>query len=112
MLGRHKSTMGQEFRQNRGLRECRPKQAHTLAIARHYDNARSRVDGRVWQHVDAQIREAWSPEQVVSRLKMEQGIRMSHEWILPVYLRQQALRRQHVLLVALSKSTAQAVWGA
>ena len=81
MLGRHPSTIGRELRRNQGLRGYRPQQAHTRAVARRNDKARSRVDGRVWQQVDALIREEWSPEQVGCRLELEQGIRLSHEWI-------------------------------
>ncbi len=74
MLGRHTSTIGRELQRNQGLRGYRPQQAHTRALARRNAKARSRVDGRVWQQVAALLREAWSPEQVVSRLEMEQGI--------------------------------------
>ncbi len=81
MLGRHLSTIGRELRRNQGLRGYRPQQAHTRALARRKANVRSRVDGRVWQQIEALLREQWSPEQVVSRLAMEQGIRLSHEWI-------------------------------
>ena len=81
MLGRHLSTIGRELRRNQGLRGYRPQQAHAQALARRNANIRSRVDDRVWQQIDALLRAAWSPEQVVSRLALEQGIRLSHEWI-------------------------------
>lgn len=81
MLGRHLSTIGRELRRNQGLRGYRPQQAHTRALARRNAKARSRVDSRVWRQVAALLRDAWSPEQVGSRLEMEQGIRLSHEWI-------------------------------
>lgn len=81
MLGRHLSTIGRELQRNQGLRGYRPQQAHTRAVARRNAKARARVDGRVWPQVDALLRKAWSPEQVVSRLELEQGIRLSHEGI-------------------------------
>jgi IS30 family transposase len=81
MLGRHKSTISCELRRNQGLRGDRPQQAHEGQLVRRNDKVRSRVDERVWRQVDGLLCEKWSPEQVVSRLEMEQGIRLSHEWI-------------------------------
>ena len=41
----------------------------------------SRIGDQAWQQVETLIRQEWSPEQVTGRLEMEQGIRISHEWI-------------------------------
>ncbi len=81
MLGRNKSTISRELRRNQGLRGYRPQQAHSLALARRYDKAQPRLASDVWQHVEALVRQEWSPEQIVGRLQMEQGVRISHEWI-------------------------------
>ena len=81
MLGRNKSTISRELRRNRGLRGYRPKQAHECAVARRLLKARPRIDKQIWQGVETLIRQEWSPEQITRRLKMEQGVRISHEWI-------------------------------
>jgi IS30 family transposase len=81
IIGRDPGTISRELRRNRGLKGYRPQQAHSLALARRYDKARPRIDSKVWQLVEALIREEWSPEQVVGRVEMEQGVSISHEWI-------------------------------
>ncbi len=81
MLGRDKSTISRELCRNRGLRGYRPKQAHAFAVASHAAKVRSRITSHIWQCVETLIRQEWSPEQIVCRLEMEQGIRISHEWI-------------------------------
>jgi IS30 family transposase len=81
LLGRNKSTISRELRRNLGLRGYRPDQAHNLALLRRYDKAQPRIGDQVWQLVEALIREEWSPEQVVGRVAMEQGVSISHEWI-------------------------------
>ncbi len=81
LLGRDKSTISRELRRNRGLKGYRPQQAHKLALGRRHDKAQPRISESVWQHVEALLREQWSPEQVAGRIAMEQGISISHEWI-------------------------------
>ena len=81
LLGRDKSTISRELSRNRGLKGYRPKQAHNLAVARRISKARSRLGREVWQQVEALVRQEWSPEQIVGRLEMEQGVSISHEWI-------------------------------
>jgi IS30 family transposase len=81
LLERDKSTISRELRRNRGLKGYRPQQAHNLALARRYGKAQPRIGHRVWQLVAALIRDEWSPEQVVGRVEMEQGVSISHEWI-------------------------------
>jgi len=81
LLERDKSTISRELRRNRGLKGYRPQQAHNLAMTRRYDQARSRIGSEVWKFVDILIREEWSPEQIVGRVEMEQGVSISHEWI-------------------------------
>jgi IS30 family transposase len=81
LLERDKSTISRELRRNRGLKGYRPKQAHTLALARRHGKAQPRIDRRVWQQVEALVRDEWSPEQIVGRVALEQGVSISHEWI-------------------------------
>jgi len=52
-----------------------------LALGRRHDKAQPRISESVWQHVEALLREQWSPEQVAGRIAMEQGISISHGWI-------------------------------
>ena len=81
LLERNKSTVSRELRRNRGLKGYRPQQAHNLALQRRYDKAQSRIGSQVWQQAEALIREQWSPEQIVGRIALEQGVSISHEWI-------------------------------
>ena len=81
IIGRNPGTISRELRRNRGLKGYRPQQAHNLALQRRYDKAQPRIGNQVWQLVEALIREEWSPEQVVGRVAMEQGVSISHEWI-------------------------------
>lgn len=81
LLARDKSTISRELRRNLGLKGYRPGQAHNLALGRRGDKARPRLDERIWQQVEALIREEWSPEQIAGRLSKEQGVSISHEWI-------------------------------
>ena len=81
IVGRDPGTISREFRRNRGLKGYRPQQAHNLALLRRNGKARPRIGNKVWQLVEALIRDEWSPEQVVGRVEMEQGVSISHEWI-------------------------------
>ena len=81
LLERDKSTISRELRRNRGLKGYRPQQAHNLALRRRYDKAQPRIGNPVWQLVEALIRDEWSPEQIVGRVAMEQGVSISHELI-------------------------------
>ena len=81
ILDRNPGTISRELRRNRGLKGYRPQQAHNLALRRRYDKAQPRIGNQIWQQVNALIREEWSPEQIVGRGAMEQGVSISHEWI-------------------------------
>ena len=81
LLERDKSTISRELHRNRGLKGYRPRQAQSLALRRRNNKAHPRIGSKVWQLVDALIRDEWSPEQVVGRVEMEQGVSISHEWI-------------------------------
>jgi IS30 family transposase len=81
IIGRNPGTISRELCRNRGLRGYRPDQAHNLALMRRQDKTQPRLGNEIWQQVEVLIREEWSPEQVVGRIAMEQGVSISHEWI-------------------------------
>ena len=80
VIGVHKSSVSRELRRNRGQRGYRPQQAHELAAERK-QKAVPRITADVWELVESLLKQDWSPEQISGRLKMEQRIRISHEWI-------------------------------
>lgn len=81
MLNRDKSTISRELGRNRGLKGYRPQQAHQRALKRRKDKVRPRFGGAVWQRIEARLCQDWSPEQIAGRLELEEGVRVSHEWI-------------------------------
>lgn len=80
VIGVHKSSVSRELKRNRGQRGYRPQQAHELAMA-HRQNVVSKFTAEDWRLVDNLLKQDWSPEQISGRLRKEQGIRISHEWI-------------------------------
>ena len=76
----HKSTVSREIARNISYRGYRPLRAHQKALKRRRKPT-YRISPGVWLQVDALVRQDWSPEQISGRLKREQGIRISHEWI-------------------------------
>lgn len=80
VVGVHKSSVSRELKRNRGKRGYRPQQAHKLAVDRR-QKALPRITAEIWSIVENLLREEWSPEQISGRLKKEQDIRISHEWI-------------------------------
>lgn len=80
VLGVHKSTVGRELKRNHGKRGYRPQQAHNLAMERRQKGL-PRISTKLWAEVDRLLRQDWSPEQISGRLKKEQKICISHEWI-------------------------------
>ena len=80
VLGVHKSSVSRELKRNRGQRGYRPQQAHELAAARRLKSV-PRLTAEVWKLVESRLQQDWSPEQISGRLKKEQRIRISHEWI-------------------------------
>jgi len=80
VIGVHKSSISRELKRNRGQCGYRPQQAHELARARR-QKAVPRLTTEVWNIVESLLRQDWSPEQISGRLKKEQRIRISHEWI-------------------------------
>jgi len=80
VMGVHKSSISRELKRNRGQRGYRPQQAQELAAARRQKSV-PRITTKVWKIVESLLQQDWSPEQISGRLKKEQGIRISHEWI-------------------------------
>lgn len=80
VIGVHKSTVSREVRRNRGQRGYRPQQAPKLAMERR-PKASPRISAETWTVVETLLRQDWSPEQISGRLKKEQRICISHEWI-------------------------------
>jgi len=80
VIGVDKSSISRELRRNRGQRGYRPQQAHELAVQRRPKTI-ARITAAVWSLVESLLRQEWSPEQISGRLKREQGIQISHEWI-------------------------------
>jgi IS30 family transposase len=80
VIGVHKSTVSRELKRNRGQRGYRPQQAQSLAMERRQKGV-PRIAAEIWAMVAKLLGQDWSPEQISGRLKKEQGIGISHEWI-------------------------------
>jgi len=80
VIGVHKTTVSREWRRNRGGRGYRPAQAQQLALGRK-PKAVPRISAKTWAVVEKLLRQEWSPEQISGRLKKEQKVCISHEWI-------------------------------
>ena len=52
-----------------------------MTLMRRQEKIQPRLSEQIWQQVEALIREEWSPEQIVGRVAMEQGVSISHEWV-------------------------------
>jgi len=76
----HKSTVGRELKRNTGGRGYRPQQAQASALAR---RAKSQpiITPETWVVVKKLLRQEWSPEQISGRLRREQKLKISPEWI-------------------------------
>jgi IS30 family transposase len=81
VIGVHKSTISREMARNPW------NTSHWWALVAH-SRARYRrrkpvyrISKESWAEVDRLLREDWSPEQVSNRLRLEQGFRVSPEWI-------------------------------
>ena len=81
-LGRSASTISREIARNRYPTDGSYKSWH---VQRMYQGRRrrarqgSRLEVLEWMEVEALIRQDFSPEQVAGRLKLEGGLRISHE---------------------------------
>ena len=80
VIGVHKSTVSRELKRNRGQCGYRPQQAQHLAMERR-QKAVPRITRETWVVVERLLRQDWSPDQISGRLKKEQKVYLSHEWI-------------------------------
>jgi len=82
-LGVHPSTISRELNRNRGERAYRFHQADTFATERRAaaSSEPKRMIPGVVKIIEEKIQEKWSPEQISGRLKLEEGICISHESI-------------------------------
>jgi IS30 family transposase len=81
LLNRHKSTIGRELKRNRS-----PNGYHHLAAQRKANQRRQKpryqkMTPRAVEHVESQLRQNLSPEQVSNTMVPSVGIRVSHERI-------------------------------
>ena len=88
VLGVNKSSVSRELKRNSGKRGYRPQQAQALALERR-SKGQPRITSRTWATVARLLRQEWSPEQISGRLKKEQGLGISHEWIYQYVLQDQ-----------------------
>jgi len=96
LIDRHRSTISRELDRNRGIRGYRPRQGHRLALERRKAKVRPRFGGSIWTKVELLIQRDWSPEQISGRLRAEEGIRISHEYIYQyIYADKRAGRELH-----------------
>jgi transposase, IS30 family len=80
VIGVHRSSVSRELERNRGQRGYRPQQAQRLAMERRQKGV-PRITVETWALVEKLLQQDWSPEQISGRLKKEQRICISHEWI-------------------------------
>ena len=83
-LGRHKSTIGREFKRNKGMKGYRPKQANEIAKERKQTANKAIKWTPKCEHIIVTLLEKnWSPEQISNRLKLKKDgdICISHQRI-------------------------------
>jgi len=82
VLGRAPSTVSRELRRNRGQRGYRPGQANGTARQRAGESrARTRITEQNWADIGVLLRLDWSPEQISGRMRLENNISVSPEWV-------------------------------
>ena len=84
LMGRHRSTIGREFRRNSTRHDgfYRPSKAQEHANARRWMSRRnSRFGAAEWTLVEGLLRDKLSPEQISGRLKLAGVLEISHETI-------------------------------
>lgn len=81
-LGRSASTISRELKRNYTKLGYRPCLAQTMAgRRRRFVHRPFRINGSLELMVRALLRRQWSPEQIVGRLKLTEGLQISHETI-------------------------------
>lgn len=81
IIGVARSTIYRELQRNTGKRGYRPHQAHEKALARRRTKQNPHITKKTWEQVDTYLRMDMSPEQVSGRLKKQDDIAISPEWI-------------------------------
>ncbi|MDP3877946.1 MAG: IS30 family transposase [Methylobacter sp.] len=82
LLGVSGSTVCRELKRNQGKRGYRPKQAQIKADKRRTQAVKAlKMTAETIDLIDAKIVIDWSPEQISGWLKVDQGIKISHERI-------------------------------
>jgi IS30 family transposase len=82
LLGVSGSTVCRELKRNQGKRGYRPKQAQRKADKRRTQAVKAlKMTAETIDLIDAKIVIDWSPEQISGWLKVDQGIKISHERI-------------------------------
>jgi len=84
-LGVHPSTISRELARNRGQRGYRPKQAHRRSLERRHTARKAvKMTPETIAHIEDNIRQDYSPEQIAGRMKADpdyHGPTVSHERI-------------------------------
>jgi transposase, IS30 family len=91
-LGRHQATVSRELRRNSDSSCVHPYLAQRAARLAHERRmakgcASRKIQGGVKDVVEHKLRLSWSPEQISGRLRLELGVRISHETIYQHVLR-------------------------
>ena len=84
-LDRSRTTLYNELARNTGQRGYRPRQAQQLAKQRRAEKVQPlKMTPKVIAHVEARLREEWSPEQIANAMKIDPdaaGVTVSYETI-------------------------------
>ena len=81
-LGRSQSSITREIKRNTGKRGYRHKQANNFTTERHKNKKKAiKLTDEIKVIINQNIKEDWSPEQIVGRLKLKNGISLHHETI-------------------------------
>jgi IS30 family transposase len=103
-MNRHKSTISRELKRNQGLKGYRYKQANSFAKTRHQTkNKFIKLSDEIKDYIRQKLALYWSPEQIVGRLELDQGISLATETAYRFVLKDKAiggelykyLRHQH-----------------
>ena len=81
VLSRSPSTISREIRRNAGGRGYRHRQANRKAVERRKRPRSVKMTGPVIRHIEAKIRQEFSPEQISNTMESSIGVRICHEWI-------------------------------
>lgn len=91
-LGCHPSTVSRELRRNGDSPDdggYKAKRAQSMTRQRRIDKGERcrKIQGTLQRHIERHLHRSWSPEQISGRLRLERGIRISHETIYQHVLR-------------------------